>query len=103
MNSWNYDASCMSTSLPVLDLQNFNCLIFFAQIVHGFNNVRHIEIHTAALLIHEPSSFEVMIAVEKLKRYKLSGTNQISEEFIQAGNIHCVLISTNVLTFTVWE
>jgi hypothetical protein len=30
-NYWNYDASCMCTSLPVLDFENFQCLIFVAQ------------------------------------------------------------------------
>jgi hypothetical protein len=30
-NDWNYDASYMLTSLLVLDLENFQCLIFVAQ------------------------------------------------------------------------
>jgi hypothetical protein len=33
MNDWNYDASCMLTSLLVWDLQNFKLLIFLAQSV----------------------------------------------------------------------
>jgi hypothetical protein len=33
-NDYNYDASCMLTSLPVWDLENFECLIFVAQSVH---------------------------------------------------------------------
>jgi hypothetical protein len=32
-NDWNYEASCMLTSLLVWDLENFKCLIFVAQIV----------------------------------------------------------------------
>jgi hypothetical protein len=30
MNNWNYDASCMLTSLPVWDLKNLKHLIFVA-------------------------------------------------------------------------
>jgi hypothetical protein len=32
-NDWNYDASCMLTSLPIWDLKNFKSLIFVAQSV----------------------------------------------------------------------
>jgi hypothetical protein len=32
-SGWNYDASCMLTSLLVLDLENFKCLILVAQSV----------------------------------------------------------------------
>jgi hypothetical protein len=35
-NDWNYDVSCMLTSLLVWDLKNFKCLIFFAQSVHVY-------------------------------------------------------------------
>jgi hypothetical protein len=34
-NNWNYDASCMETSLPVWDLENFKRLIFVVQSVQG--------------------------------------------------------------------
>ena len=33
----------------------------------------------------EPSVFEVKIAIEKLKRYKSSGVDQIPAELIEAG------------------
>jgi hypothetical protein len=36
-------------------------------------------------MVPEPGSFEVEIAIEKVKRYKLSGTDQILAELIQAG------------------
>jgi hypothetical protein len=29
MKDWNYDATCTHTSLPVSDLENLKCLIFF--------------------------------------------------------------------------
>jgi hypothetical protein len=53
--------------------------------------------HTADPLVPEASSFKVEIAVEKLKRCKLHGIDQILAELIQAGVIHYVLVSTNLL------
>jgi hypothetical protein len=53
--------------------------------VHGVKDVRQTEIHTAETLVPEPSSFEVEIAIEKLKRYKSPGIDQIQAELIQAG------------------
>jgi hypothetical protein len=38
---------------------------------HRVSGVRQIEIHTAELLLHDPSPFEVEIAAAKLKRYNL--------------------------------
>jgi hypothetical protein len=45
---------------------------YFCQLlnVHGVNDVRQTEIYTAEPLVPEPSSSEVEIAIEKLKRYK---------------------------------
>jgi len=42
----------------------------FSQIwnVHGVNDVRQAEIHTAETLVSESSVFEVDMAIEKLKR-----------------------------------
>jgi hypothetical protein len=37
------------------------------------------------LLVPDPSPFEVEIAIAKLKRYKLPGSDQIPAEVIQAG------------------
>jgi hypothetical protein len=55
---------------------------YFCQLlnVHGINDVRQTKIHTA-----EPSSAEVDIAIEKLKRYRSPGTDQILADLIQAG------------------
>jgi hypothetical protein len=33
INEWNYDASCMLTSLLVSDLENFKCLVSVVQSV----------------------------------------------------------------------
>jgi len=53
--------------------------------VHGVNDVRHTEIHTAGPLVPEPSTVEFEMAVEKLKRDKSPGTDQIPAELITAG------------------
>jgi hypothetical protein len=38
--------------------------------VHGVNDVRHTEIHTAEPLVPQPSAFEVELAIGKLKSHK---------------------------------
>jgi hypothetical protein len=45
---------------------------YFCQLlnVHGINDIRQTEIHTAELLVPKPSSFEVGIPIVKLKRHK---------------------------------
>ena len=45
--------------------------------VHGDSEVRQTKIHTAEPLVPEPSVFEVEMAIEKLKRYKSPGIDQI--------------------------
>jgi hypothetical protein len=51
--------------------------------VHRVSDVRQIEILTAELLVPDPSPFEVEIAIENLKKYKLPGSDQILAELIQ--------------------
>jgi hypothetical protein len=60
-----------------------NC---FSQLlnVHGVNDGRQTEIHTAKPLVTEPSAFEVEMAIEKLKRHKSLGIDQIPAELIKA-------------------
>jgi hypothetical protein len=53
--------------------------------VHRVNDVRQIEMQTAQPLVHDPSPFEVEIAIAKLKKYKLPGSNKILAELIEAG------------------
>jgi hypothetical protein len=50
--------------------------------VHGVNAVRQTEIHTAEPVVPKPSAFEVQMAVQKLKKHKSPGTDQISAELI---------------------
>ena len=57
----------------------------------GVNDVRQTEIHRAEPLEPELSAFEVEMAIEKLKRQKSLGTDQIPAALIKAGGriIHC--------------
>jgi hypothetical protein len=54
--------------------------------VHGVNDVRETEIHRAEPQLPEPSVFEIEMAIEKLKRHKSTGIDQIPAELIKAGN-----------------
>jgi len=53
--------------------------------VRGVSDVRQTEIHTAEPQVLESSAFEVEMAIEKLKRHKLPGIDQIPVELIRAG------------------
>jgi hypothetical protein len=53
--------------------------------VQGVNVVRKTEIHTAGLLVPEPSAFEFDMAIEKPRSHKSPGIDQIPEELIKAG------------------
>jgi len=58
----------------------------FSQLLNvlGVNDVTQTEMYTAAPLVPEPSTFEVEMAIEKLKRNKLVGTDHIPAELIKA-------------------
>jgi hypothetical protein len=66
--------------------------------VRGAHDVREMDIHTAELLIPEPSLVEAEIAIGKFRSYKSPGTDQIPAELIKAGgetlrsNIHLFVI-----------
>jgi hypothetical protein len=67
--------------------------------IHGVNDVRQTEVHTAEPLVPKPSAFEVEMVIEKLKRHKSPGTDQIPAELIKAGGriirseIHKLIVS----------
>jgi hypothetical protein len=67
--------------------------------VHGVNDVRQAEIHSAELLVPEPSVSEIELAIDKIKSHKSPGIDQISAEVIKAGGrtisceIHRLIIS----------
>jgi hypothetical protein len=52
--------------------------------VHGFSDVRQTGIHTAELLVLEKRAFEFEMAIEKIKRHKSPGIDQILAELIKA-------------------
>ena len=54
--------------------------------VHRGNDVRQTEIHTAEPTVPEPSAVEVEMTVEKRKRHKSPGIDQIPAELIKAGS-----------------
>ena len=58
---------------------------YFSQLlnVHGDNDVRQIETHTAEPLVPETSTLDVEMATEKLKMYKSPGIDQIPAECIK--------------------
>jgi hypothetical protein len=60
---------------------------YFPQIlnVRGVNDVRQAEIHTAELLIPEPSVFEFELVVDMQKSHKSPGIGQIPAAMIKAG------------------
>jgi hypothetical protein len=59
---------------------------YFSQLlnVHGDNDIRPTEIHTAEPPVPEPNAFEVEVVIEKLKRHKSPGNDQIPAELIKA-------------------
>ena len=74
---------------------------YFSQIlnVHGVNDVRQTKIHTADPLVPETSASEIELAIEKLKRHKSPGIDQMPAELIKGGSktirceIHKLIIS----------
>jgi hypothetical protein len=86
---------------------NSHCILarwrnHFSQLlnIHGVNDVRQTELNTAEPLAPQPSASELEMAIEKLKRHKLPGTDQIPAKLIKAGGriirseIHTLIIST---------
>ena len=70
--------------------------------LHGVNDVRQTEIHTAEPLVPEPSASEVELTIEKLKSHKSPGIDQITAELIKAGGetFHCEI---HKLIITLWN
>jgi hypothetical protein len=64
--------------------------------VHSVRDIREIEMHTAEPLVCGLSPSEVDIAVAKLKKYELTGSDQIPAELIETG-VETLLRFTNSL------
>jgi hypothetical protein len=54
-------------------------------VVYSVSDDRQIDIHTAEPLVPDPSPFDGELAIAKMKRQKLPGSDQIPVELIQAG------------------
>jgi len=77
---------------------------YFSQVfnVHGVKDVGRAEIYTAELLVPEPSTVEVELAIDKLKSHKSPGINQILAELIKAGS-RTICLEINKLISSIWE
>jgi hypothetical protein len=77
---------------------------YFSQLlnVHNASDVRKTEVHTAEPLVPGPSRLEVEIAIQKLKKYKSPGSDQIPAEVIQAGS-EILLSEIHKLINSVWN
>jgi hypothetical protein len=73
----------LANSLNILNsMKNYFCHLLN---VHGVNDVRQTEMHIVESSVPEASCFKAETAIEKLKRYKSPGTDQIPAELFQAG------------------
>jgi len=71
-------------------------------IAYGVSDVRQTEIHTAEPLVPEPSAFDVVMAIEQLKRHKSSGTDQISHALMNAGGM-TIFSEIRILINSIWN
>ena len=70
--------------------------------VHGVNDIKHTNIHTAEPLVPEPSVFEVELAIEKLESHKSPGIDQIPAELITEGG-RTIRYQIHKLIFSIWN
>ena len=75
----------------------------FSQLLNicGVNDVGQTEIHTAELLLPEPSAFEFELDIEKLKSHKSPGIDQVLAELFKAGG-RTICCEIHIHTF-VWD
>jgi hypothetical protein len=67
-----------------------------------FTDVRQTEIHTAEQVVPEVSAFEDELAIEKLKRHKSPGIDQILAELFKVGG-RKIRPEINKLIISVWN
>ena len=70
--------------------------------VHGVNDVRQTELHTAEPLVAEPIAVEVEMAIEKLKRRKSPHIDQIPAQLIKTGG-RTVCCEIHKLINAIWN
>jgi hypothetical protein len=70
--------------------------------VCGINDVRLTEIHTAKPLVPELSAFGVEMTIEKLKRHRSPGIEQIPAELIKARG-RTIRCESHKLIISIWN
>jgi hypothetical protein len=77
---------------------------YFSQLfnVYGFKDVGQAEIHIAEPLVPDPSASEVELAIDKLKRHKSSGIDQIPAELIKVGG-RTLCLEIHKLITSIWK
>jgi len=80
------------------------CRNYFSPLlnIHGANDVRQTELHTAEPLVPEPNAFEVELVIKKLKSHKSPGIDYTPAELIKVGSrtIRCEI---HKLVISVWN
>jgi hypothetical protein len=70
--------------------------------VHGFHDVRQMDIHMAEPLVPEPNMVKVEVTIGKLKKYKPLCTDQIRAKFIKAGG-ETLHTEIHRLIYSIWN
>ena len=65
-------------------------------------DVRQVEIHTAELIVPEPSTAELELDNDKLKRHKSPGINEIAAEMFKAGG-RTISLEIHKLITSIWK
>jgi hypothetical protein len=65
-NGWKYDASCMLTSLPVSNLENFKQLIFVAQTVQATRQSSVLNSKVNILILYALNTFLTTMYCEQI-------------------------------------
>jgi len=70
--------------------------------VHGVKDVGQTEIHIAEPLVTDPSASEFELAIDKLKRHKSPGIDQIPAELIKVG-CRTLCLEIHKLITSIWK
>ena len=70
--------------------------------MHGINDDRQTEIHTAESLVPEASAAEFELAIEKLKSHKSPGIDQIPAELFKA-TCRTICLEIHNLIISIWK
>jgi hypothetical protein len=70
--------------------------------VQVFTDIRQRKIYTGELLVSELSALEVQMAIEKLRKHKSPGIDQIAPELIKVGG-RKICFNIHKLTNSIWN